>query len=91
MTDVRHDEAERRYELEVDGRVAIAAYRLEDGAVAFTHTVVPPELEGQGVGSRLIAGALADVRARGLRFIPRCSFVAAYAQRHPEVRDLLAE
>lgn len=90
MTDVRRNDAEQRYELEMDGLTAIAAYRMEDGAVAFTHTVVPPELEGRGIGSRLIKGALDDVRARGLTFIPYCSFVAAYAERHPEVRDLLA-
>lgn len=91
MTDVTRNEAESRYELEEDGLLAVAAYRMEDGAVAFTHTVVPEELEGRGVGTRLVAGALDDVRARGLRFVPYCSFVAAYAERHPEVRDLLAE
>ncbi|PAX07763.1 GNAT family N-acetyltransferase [Sphingomonas lenta] len=90
MTDVRRNDAEQRYELEIDGLTAIAAYRMEDGAVAFTHTVVPPELEGRGIGSRLIKGALDDVRARGLRFVPLCTFVAGYAERHPEVRDLLA-
>ena len=90
MTDVANNEAEGRYELRAEGGVAIAAYRMEEGAVAFTHTVVPPELEGRGIGTRLIAGALADVRARGLKMVPHCAFVAAYADRHPEVRDLLA-
>lgn len=90
MTDVRNNQADSRYELETDGQVAVAAYRMEGGAVAFTHTVVPPELEGQGLGSRLVKGALDDVRARGLKFVPRCEFVAAYSERHPEVRDLLA-
>ena len=90
MTDVTNNEAESRYELQAEGGVAIAAYRMEEGAVAFTHTVVPPELEGRGIGTRLIAGALDDVRARGLKMVPRCAFVAAYAERHPEVRDLIA-
>lgn len=90
MTDVRDNKAEHRYELDVDDRTAVAEYRMEDGVVAFTHTVVPPELEGRGVGTRLVAGALDDVRARGLTFVAHCQFVAAYAERHPEVRDLLA-
>lgn len=90
MTDIRDNEAEQRYELEVDGRLAIAAYRLENGVMAFTHTEVPPELEGRGIGTRLVKGAPGDVRARGLKFAPLCAFVAAYAERHPEVRDLLA-
>ncbi len=89
-SEVRNDEAKGRYELAVDGGLAIAAYRLRGGVVAFTHTEVPEPLEGRGIASRLIAGALADVRARGLKAEPLCAFVAAYMTRHPETRDLLA-
>ena len=82
--------AESRYELEVDGGTAIAAYERRGDVIAFTHTGVPEAIEGQGIGSRLVAGALADVRAKGLKMLPLCAFVAAYAERHPETRDLLA-
>ena len=86
-----HDNArEHRYEFTVDGQTAIAAYTDESGARVFTHTLVPPELEGHGVGTRLIEAALADVRALGLKVVPQCPFVAAYMERHPETRDLLA-
>jgi len=27
----------------------------------------------------------------GLKIVPRCEFVAAYVERHPEYRDLLAD
>ena len=92
MTDdtaVRHNEAEHRYELAVDGQMAIAAYRPDGDVLAFTHTEVPEALEGQGIASRLVKGALEDVRARGLKIEPACAFVAAYVERHPEVRDLV--
>lgn len=79
-----------RFELNVDGETAIAAYNREGNIVVFTHTEVPEALEGRGVGSALIKGALAHVRATGDRFVPQCSFVRAYAERHPEVQDLLA-
>jgi predicted GNAT family acetyltransferase len=87
---VRNNEAESRYELDAGGAVAMAAYRMQDGAVAFTHTEVPEQLEGQGVGTRLIAGAVEDVRRRGLKMIPLCGFVRHYVETHPEVQDLLA-
>ncbi|MCE7796174.1 N-acetyltransferase [Sphingobium sufflavum] len=86
-----HDNPDRsRYELAVGDALCLAAYDARGGALAFTHSEVPPSLEGKGYGSRLIAGALADVRARGLKVIPLCSFVAAYIDRHPEDQDLLA-
>ena len=88
--DVSNNEAESRYELASGGAVAIASYRMQDGAVAFTHTEVPVELEGQGVGTRLIAGAVEDVRRRGLKLVPLCGFVRHYVETHPDTQDLLA-
>ena len=91
MSDVRDDRAGSRYELVADeGGTAFAEYRLAGDTITFTHTVVPPELEGRGIGSGLVKGALDDVRARGLTVVPQCSFVAGYIGRHPDYRDLLA-
>ncbi|HWH22389.1 MAG TPA: GNAT family N-acetyltransferase [Allosphingosinicella sp.] len=87
---VVNNEAEGQYELKVEGATALAAYRLKDDRISFTHTQVPPELEGRGIGTRLIKGALDDVRTRGLRVVPICSFVRHYMESHDEVRDLLA-
>ena len=84
------NEAEGRYELAVDGALAIAAYQRRGDVVAFTHTEVPDALEGRGIGSRLIKGALDDVRAKGLKIIPACSFVKSYVEQHPEMRDLVS-
>ena len=88
--DVRNNRAEGRYELAVEGQLAIAAYERRDGALVFTHTEVPQALEGQGVGSRLIKAALADARRQDLKVVPLCEFVAGYIERHPEDQNLLA-
>ena len=90
MADVVDNAAESRYELEIDGAMAIAAYQRRGDVLAFTHTEVPDALEGRGVASRLVKGALDDVRAKGLKIEPACSFVAAYVERHPELGDLVA-
>ena len=87
---VTNNRADGQYELIVDGHKALAAYRLNDGRVSFTHTEVPVELEGQGIGTRLIEGALAQVREEGLKIEPLCSFVRHYVETHPEVQDLVA-
>jgi predicted GNAT family acetyltransferase len=88
MTDVIDDRARGRFELTVDGQTAVAVYTLEGDKIIFTHTEVPSDLEGQGVGSRLVAGALAQAYEEGLRVVPACSFVAAYLRRHPDAAIL---
>lgn len=90
MTPVRDNRAEAEYELTVDGHRAVAAYQIEGDRIVFTHTVVPPAIEGRGVGSRLIRGALDSARDRGLKVVPQCPFVRAFIERHEEYRDLLA-
>jgi uncharacterized protein len=90
MADVRNNEAEHRYELEVDGELAIAEYRLRPGRISFTHTEVPDALGGRGIGKKLVKAALDDARARGLKVVPVCPFVKHYIETHAEYRDLLA-
>jgi len=83
--DVVDNDELRRFEITVDGKVAgFAIYRTEPGAVVFTHTEIDPAFEGQGLGSKLAAAALKDVRDRGLEIVPLCPFIAAYLKRHPE-------
>lgn len=86
---VRDNPAESRYEALVDGRLAMAEYMLTGENITFTHTEVPPELEGRGIASQLARYALDDARARGLRVIPLCPFISAYIRRHSEYQDLV--
>lgn len=77
-----HPQAQR-YEAKLGGQVvAFAEYRSVAGAIMFTHTEVSQDLEGQGVGSKLVRWALEDVKARGLLAVPLCPFVSAFIQRH---------
>ncbi|MGX5694814.1 GNAT family N-acetyltransferase [Agromyces soli] len=83
--DLRDHRERARYEVLVDGAVAgFAMYRAEPGRTVFTHTIVRPEYEGRGLGSRLARFALDDVVARGDRIVPECPFIRAYLERHPE-------
>ena len=80
-----------RYEIRVDGELAgFAEYRGGQGETrALTHTEIDPAFEGQGLGSQLIAHALADVRAIGKLVLPVCPFVKAYLAEHPADLDLV--
>jgi uncharacterized protein len=83
--EVRDNPEELRYELVDDDQVVgELLYRRYPDRILLVHTDIPPALEGQGLGSRLVAGALDDARAKGLRIVPVCPFVRSYLRRHPE-------
>ena len=86
------DNPERsRFELLVDGRFeGYLAYKVEPGVFVLDHAEIRPELRGGGLGHGLVAGALDDLRRRGLPVEPRCSFVDRFLREHPEYHDLLA-
>ncbi len=91
-TTVKDNKDERRFEMALGEETAFIEYaETSEGALALTHTEVPAQFEGQGVGSRLVEGTLDIVRAQGLKIVPRCSFVADYVQRHPEYQQLVAQ
>ena len=89
MSDVVDNPAHHRYELVVDGHLAAAYYKLDGKLITFEHTEVPPELGGRGVGSRLVQGALDQVRSAGLKVIAECPFVKAWIGKHAQYKDLL--
>jgi hypothetical protein len=89
MAAVRDNKVQSRFELDVDGGVAFANYRLTSSAVIITHTETPPALRGHGVASQLVEGALALIRADGRKVIGACGFVVDYLSKHPEYADMV--
>jgi uncharacterized protein len=90
MTDtVNNNTAKHRFELEVEGHLAAAYYERSGNVITFKHTEVPAELGGKGVGSRLVKGALDQVRAEGLQVVAQCPFVKAWIGKNPAYADLL--
>lgn len=73
---------ESRYELEVDGHVAFAEYRLEGDTLHINYVFSPPELRGKGVAATLMEGVVADANKRTLHINPVCSYAATYMARH---------
>jgi uncharacterized protein len=87
---VQDNPGESRYELLLDEHVVgEILYRLAPDRVVLLHTEVLPSLENKGLGARLVAGALDDIRARGLHVVPFCPFVRSYIRRHPDYADLV--
>jgi predicted GNAT family acetyltransferase len=87
---VRDRPEENRFEAYVDGRLAgFSEYELSDGVITFTHTEIDDAFEGHGVGSVLVRKSLDQVRAGSTRRVrPRCPFVRAWIEHHPDYQDL---
>ncbi len=89
---VRDSPDEHAYVIEVDGvRAGKAVYHLRGGRHIFVHTEVDDAWSGHGLGSKLAAYALDDVRAHGGSVVALCPFIAAYIRRHPEYQDIVDE
>ena len=88
---IRNNEKDSQFETEAEGGLALAAYHREGDVITFTHTEVPEEAEGQGIGGTLARAALDFARAEKLKVVPMCQFIAAFIKRHHEYRDLVPE
>ena len=87
---VRDNPSEGRFEIVVDGDVAgFSQYVRRDGKAVFTHTEIGDAYEGQGLASKLVKGALDEVRGWGEPVVPQCPYVAGWIDKHPEYKDLL--
>jgi len=89
MAEVVDNPPAHRFELEEQGQIAFADYRLSGDRVVIAHVEAPRPLRGTGAAGRLMEGALTIVRARGQKVTPLCSYADAYIRRHKGWQDLL--
>lgn len=89
LNTVRDNKSRQRFELDVEGAMAFANYRLAQDKVIITHTETPLALRGRGIASRLVKGALEMIRADGLKVIAGCGFVVDYLEKHLEYSDIV--
>lgn len=81
--------AEKRYEFDLGGDLAMIEYIKAQGFIVLTHTEVPEKYEGQGIGSELTRAVLEDPPRQKTADDPPCPFVAQYIYRHPEWADVV--
>ncbi len=86
---MRDNQDESRFELEEDGYLAWAVYRVRDGKTIISHVEAEPPLRGTGAASRLMQQIVDHARTAQLVIAPRCSYARIWFQRHPEAEDVL--
>ena len=81
------NETLKRFEVHLEGLTAFVDYKLLKDAIAFTHTEVPKELSGKGVGSFIAKRVLEYAKDHSLKVKPYCPFINAYIDKHPEYQE----
>jgi uncharacterized protein len=82
--DVIDNTGASRFELRADGWLAELVYRIRGDRLVLVHTEVPVELEGRGIGGRLVTAALDRAAREGLTLVPLCPFARGWLERHPD-------
>jgi predicted GNAT family acetyltransferase len=78
------------FTINVEGKsVGLEAFAERDGQRVFYHTEIDDAFGGRGLGTVLIAEALAATRADGLRIVAVCPMVAGYLKKRPEFDDIV--
>jgi len=93
----RNDDA-HRYELRADDELVgyadvithrSAADSPSGSVVTVPHVTTVPRHRGKGYAALLMSGIMDDLRSRGQRIDPVCSYARAYVTQRPELHDLL--
>jgi hypothetical protein len=86
MNDVQQvtdNPANSRFEFVADGRLAELMYRRNGKRLVLLHTEVPVELEGHGIGGKLVSAAIDRAAEEGMTVVPLCPFAHDWLERHP--------
>jgi len=84
---ILNNKERNRFEVHIKEYVAFAEYKLSEKAIAYTHTEVPKELSGKGVGSFIAKAVLDYAFDHNLYVKPHCPFIKAYIDKHPQYQE----
>lgn len=71
-----------RFELELDGGIAVADYTRDGNTVSVNRVFVPEELRGQGAAGQIMAEIVKAAEKNGDKIIPVCSYAVAWMEKH---------
>lgn len=88
---VTHQPDDNLFLIRIGDNMAYQEYIQTKTDLVITHTEVPKELEGKGLGGLLAKNALQYAEENNLKLMPLCPFMAAYVRKNYETyKHLLA-
>ena len=86
---ITNNTKKHQFENHFGGKMSILAYDIEGDTITFTHTEVPKEVAGTGIGGTLAEAGLRFAESSGMKVVAQCPFVSSYIKKHPEFEKLL--
>ncbi len=78
-----------RYEMEIDGHVAYANYRIDGEIINIDYVFAPEELRGSGAAGKLMEEIARMARDKKMKILPICGYASVWLRRSKEYRDLV--
>jgi predicted GNAT family acetyltransferase/glutaredoxin len=76
-----HDKENRCFTLEINGEIAKVDYQLKEGKMYLTHSEVPYNLRGQGIGKVLVEKTFEKLTEENYLAVAVCSYIKAIKNR----------
>ncbi|CAN5730319.1 GNAT family N-acetyltransferase [soil metagenome] len=87
---LKNNEQRKRFETERDGKTAFIDYTIRGNTYNLTHTEVPEEIRGKGIGTQLVKRTLDFIKESRKSVNPACPFVAQVIKKNAEYKSLIA-
>jgi len=88
---MKNNTEKSKFELEVDGHLAYASYKIESGVLFIKHVEAAPELRGKGAAGHLMKKIMEFVISKKLKVKPICGYANAWIRKHKEFHALLSQ
>lgn len=85
-----HDQNNNRFTLNINGELAKVDYQLRDGKMYLTHSEVPYNLRGKGIGKLLVEKTFEHLKTENLKAIAVCTYIKAIATRNDKWKSIIA-
>ncbi|PZP55630.1 MAG: N-acetyltransferase [Micavibrio aeruginosavorus] len=79
----------RRFEMDLEGQIVFANYRIDQNILFINYVESPPELRGTGAAGKLMEGIMGIAKERSYKVVPICSYAVSWIRRHEEYQSLL--
>lgn len=76
-----HDKENNRYTLDINGELAKVEYQLRNGKMYLTHSEVPYNVRGKGIGKVLVEKTFEKLTEENFKAVAVCSYVKVVAKR----------